>query len=113
LVWQQGGSPEIMEYKNAEKWLKKLNDHGYAGYKDWRLPTLEEAMTLMEPQKNKDGLYLDPVFDKQQTWIWTCDPVTRASQRWVVDFGNGSCYGDYFISDFNFVRAVRFGQSSP
>ena len=48
LVWQQGGSSEYMEYEQAVNWVEELNRSGYAGFNDWRLPTLEEAMSLME-----------------------------------------------------------------
>ncbi|HJO55742.1 MAG TPA: DUF1566 domain-containing protein, partial [Candidatus Scalindua sp.] len=38
LMWYQSGSDDYMRYKNAKKWLKKLNKRGYAGYRDWGLP---------------------------------------------------------------------------
>jgi hypothetical protein len=113
LMWQQGGSSNSMKFKRAKKWIYDLNNQKYAGYTDWRLPTLEEAMSLMEPKKNKDGLFINPIFDSKQRWIWTSDPYTGAAGRqWVVGFGSGGCddgilYGNYY------VRAVRFGQSSP
>jgi hypothetical protein len=39
-------------------------------YNDWRLPTLEEAVSLLESDK-KNGLFIAPVFDKWQSSIWT------------------------------------------
>ena len=52
LMWQQSGSPSHnMNYADAKKYIRKLNDDGFAGFKDWRLPTLEEVMSLMEPTK--------------------------------------------------------------
>ena len=30
-------------------------------------------MSLMEPTKKNGALYIDPVFDKKQHWIWTSD----------------------------------------
>ncbi|MGH7597802.1 MAG: DUF1566 domain-containing protein [bacterium] len=73
LMWQQGGSPEYMTYEKAKAHIAQLNKDGFAGFSDWRLPTLEEAMSLMEPSKNSDGLYIDSKFDEKQTWIWTSD----------------------------------------
>ena len=112
LMWQQAGSPEYMKFEAAKKWIADLNKKGFAGFHDWRLPTLEEAMSLIEPKKNQDGLYIDPVFYSKQTWIWTCDQVQGASSAWVVSFDNGRCYYVQFDS-ITYVRAVRFGQSSP
>ncbi len=112
LMWQQGGSSDSMEFKDAEKWIADLNKKSYAGFSDWRLPTLEEAMSLMEPEKKNEDLYIDPVFDKKQSRIWTADRVKGESWAWVVDFDLGYCY-DYNLG-YNglYVRAVRPGQSS-
>jgi hypothetical protein len=112
LMWQQGGSPERMEYEPAKNLIADLNKKGFAGYHDWCLPTLEEAMSLMEPKKNKNDLYIDPIFDSQQSWIWTCDPIQGGSWAWVVYFDGGRCYDGQF-DFYYYVRAVRFGQSSP
>ncbi len=109
LMWQQSGSQEYMNYWKAENYIRDLNDKRFAGYTDWRLPTLEEAMSLMESKKHAD-LYIDPVFDRKQTWIWTADKYS-ADAAWVVGFGIGYCYSyDVFI--YSFVRAVRGGQSN-
>ncbi len=64
LTWQQGGSNSRMTYKSAQEYIDDLNAKEFGGYGDWRLPTLEEAMSLMEPEKKNGDLYIDPVFDK-------------------------------------------------
>lgn len=93
LMWQQGGSGNYRFFEEAQKYLAQLNREKFAGYSDWRLPTLEEAMSLMEPKKNEHGLYIDPVFDKNQRWIWTADREASGG-AWVVDFNVGYCYHD-------------------
>lgn len=104
LTWQQSGSKNFMPFINAASHIQQLNAENYGGYKDWRLPTLEEAMSLMEP-KTHGELYLDPVFDRTQWWIWTAD-IERAGWAWVVHFGVGSCgRGDVALGES--VRAVR------
>lgn len=107
LMWQQSGSSN-MTYEGAKKYIEQLNREQFAGYSDWRLPTLEEAMSLMEPKKNKDGLYIDAVFDKTQRWIWTADSYS-ASAAWVVDFYGGGCRYYHVGYADDVVRAVRFG----
>lgn len=111
LMWQQSGSSEWMKFKEAKNWIADLNLKQHAGYKDWRLPTLEEAMSLMESRQHKD-LYIDPSFNSRQNWIWTRDLYQSTSRNWVVGFGTGG-YSHYDLDDTNYVRAVRSEQSSP
>jgi hypothetical protein len=116
LMWQQGGSSEeYMKYKDAKKWIEELKQKGYAVFHDWRLPTLEEAMSLIEPEQKHGVLYIDPVFDAKQRRIWTADhwktvQLRAYSLAWIVSF-DGFCYRDYFDAS-NSGRAVRSEQSS-
>lgn len=104
LTWQQGGSEEPMDFKAAQAHIKKLNAEKFAGRTDWRLPTLEEAMSLMQPRVSSDGLFTDPVFDKTQRWIWTADTMP-AGLVWVVSFSGGYC-GIYGVNNDLYIRAV-------
>ncbi len=106
LIWQQSGSKESMFYTDAKKYIEQLNREQFAGYNTWRLPTLEEGMSLMEPSKKNKDLYIDPVFDSNQDWIWTADGYDK-NASWIVSFSFGRCY--YYGSrrdDAFFVRAV-------
>jgi hypothetical protein len=105
LMWQQSGSPKKVNYADAEQYVRDLNNQKFAGYNDWRLPTLEEAMSLMEPKKQEQGLFTDSVFDKTQKWIWTADS-NALGVAWLVAFSFGNCnYYDNSIRGL--VRAVR------
>lgn len=106
LMWQQGGSSESVSFKQAKYWIEELNRIEYANYHDWRLPTLEEAMTLMKKEKKNGELFLDPSFDQTQKWIWTSDLTQSGSLAWVVFFNYGSCYVNCFDLN-NYIRAVR------
>jgi hypothetical protein len=106
LTWQHSGSPDSMTYADAKKYIQKLNNDGFAGYKDWRLPTLEEAMSLMEPTRKNKDLYIDPLFDSTQRWIWTAD-MKSSSVAWVVHFNLGYCNFFHVGSTGYYVRGVR------
>ena len=93
----------LVPWIEAEAYVDTLT---YAGFDDWRLPTLEEAMSLMEPKMNEHGLYIDPIFDRKQRWIWTADKHS-ASRAWLVHFGTGICYYHDVAHSTNYVRAVR------
>ena len=110
LMWQQGGSKNSMSYEDAKQWVTELKRNRFAGFNDWRLPTLEEAMSLMESEQ-ENGLHINPIFDSKQSWIWTADMIYGESRAWVVNFNLGYCYRYYLYVDYC-VRAVRSGQSS-
>lgn len=105
LMWHQSGSNEQMEWPEAMQWLKDLNIKGYAGHKDWRLPTVEEASSLLESSRNNSDLYIDAVFDTKQESTWTGDSYGVGS-AWYVNFSFGNV-GSSHISPYDYIRPVR------
>lgn len=108
LMWQLFGSPDELKFNKALKYIDKIRNEWFAGFgSSWRLPTIEEAMSLMKPEK-KHGLYIDPIFGREQKWIWTADSTKGGFSRWVVNFSLGTCDTAGFIYlNYNSVRAVR------
>ena len=104
LMWQQSGSYEYMKRKEVKKWLRGLNRKGYAGHNDWRIPTVEEASSLLEASEKNGNLYIDTVFDKKQRWLWTGDSCSSGGM-WRVYFDDG--YVDWGDVSLLFVRPVR------
>ena len=113
LMWHQSGSDEYMEWNKTKEWIKKLNKSGYAGYNDWRLPTLEEAVSLLE--SNWDDSYIDPVFSIKQCHIWTGDGYKHEYEGgsravfvyWTVDFDSGYLENCNQNSDVRPVRSMK------
>ncbi len=71
LAWQRGGTAGL-DLAGALAALAGLNERGYAGHRDWRLPTAEEAASLMEKTRI-DGRHIDPVFGSGVSFVWTAD----------------------------------------
>jgi len=105
LLWQRRGSSEMMKLDAAEKYIRQLNAEKFADYSGWRLPTLEEAMSLMEPKPLNRDSNIDPIFDSEQGGIWTSDKE-NIDTAWVVSFAAGAC-ASTGVDNFLYVRAVR------
>ena len=107
LMWHQSGSYNELYWDEAKEWVEDLSsEEGYAGYHDWRLPTVDEAVSLLESSKKNGGLYIDPVFSKKQEWIWNGDECEDGSVvAWGVDFNSG--YVSRSRTFYDYVRPVR------
>ena len=81
-----------------------MNRKSYAGHNDWRVPTVEEASSLLEASEKNGNLYIDTVFDKKQRWLWTGDSCSSGGM-WRVYFDDG--YVDWGDVSYLFVRPVR------
>lgn len=82
-------------------------DIGYAGYHDWRLPSREELLTLV----NLD--FFDPVVDTDifpataSDWYWSADiDATTEGTSWMVNFYDGSPASYSHVSPIK-IRLVR------
>ncbi len=121
LMWFQSGSSEYFNLKKANKWLKKANKSSYAGFDDWRFPTLEEAFSLLEDESKdnnqleslllKQGLLnssvmIDPVFDNKQWGTWTGDK-SDTGDSWIVTYVNGTISHVQAGTPATFIRPVR------
>ncbi len=107
LMWHQSGSEEYMNWKLANRWIAQLNEKGYAGFKDWRLPTVEEVVSLLEPSKKNGNRYIDHAFDTKHQWIWTGDTMSGLEAAWVVAFYDSNVCWYAFTSRYHYVRPVR------
>jgi len=106
LMWHQSGSGDEMLWNGAKEWVEDLNSEGYAGCQDWRLPTVDEAVSLLESSRINGDLYIDPVFSKKQEWILTGDEVDGSEAAWCVYIYIGLV--GWIDFDFShYVRPVR------
>jgi serine/threonine-protein kinase len=85
--------------------VRALNGQRFAGYDNWRLPTLEEALSLMSAE-TRGEFHLDPVFDAHGApFLWTADHDAEG-RGWVVYYLDG--FASVSNPTFNaYVRAVR------
>jgi hypothetical protein len=103
LAWQKTGSGNVVP--SGENYIRDLNERKFAGFNDWRLPTLEEAMSLMVADKNGFS-HLAPVFESRGAPFIVTSDSKSADDAWVVYFVEGMC--NLEKTNYNsYVRAVR------
>jgi serine/threonine protein kinase len=105
LIWQQSGTGFPMTWHQANAYVAKLNEQRFKGYKDWRLPTLHELLTLAVPPAKGSDHCISPVFDMAQKWLWSADKSTFVS-AWYMSLEMGFA-GRNDFSSFYHVKAVR------
>lgn len=124
LMWQQSGSSERIagggEDKGPQQYIGQLNRQQLGGFADWRLPTIEELASLLEPIGINQELFIDPMFNSTQKDCWSSDLLIKVEEAggytvrgpWelFVDFVEGRIdrrryQGGNTIKIF--VRAVR------
>lgn len=109
LMWQRGGS-DTMTLDRTGRYIERLNTERFAGFGDWRLPTLEEAMSLVAPEAH-DRFHIDPVFTSGVNFIWTADRAADG-RGLVIYFSDGMLSPER--AEFNaWVRAVRSAAAGP
>lgn len=90
LSWQRTGL-DIASIRTMQRNIEELNRKGFAGFHDWRMPTMEEAMSLMEPSMNGKGLYLNSCFSKDQPFIFVA-AKRKPGGYWFVDYKQGRAF---------------------
>lgn len=104
LMWHPAGSDRLMDFNRSMEWISSLNRQRFAGFSNWRLPTLEEAASLLESRKT-NGLFVNPIFSTRQRQMWTGDSYDQ-TQVWMVYFTEGCI--DINLKQFeSYVRPVR------
>jgi hypothetical protein len=105
---------------NTNAFTNAVNTQGLCGKNDWRMPTVDELMTLVycsdgkyetngsctnykSEQRTINSTYFPNTMSR---WYWSSSPHTNIEDAWVVGFDNGgSDYGGKYNGIF--VRLVR------
>lgn len=104
LVWQQSGSAFPCDWQAAREYITRLQGEQFGGRRGWRLPTINELITLLKPAPRIQDLCIAPVFDPTQRWIWSADRRSFVA-AYYVDTILGFVGWQDFSAPF-YVRAV-------
>ena len=101
LTWQRGGSPFPQQWGKAQEYIDQLNQSNHCGINSWRLPTVNELLSLLDREKSGT----DPrFFEADRKWLWSSD-LHGKLERWFVNLDMG--YAASQDKDcLNHIRAV-------
>lgn len=104
--------------KDTQGYAFKLNQEALCGFTDWRLPTVDELLSLVNKNTTSGPManvgYLGPVSVASHYWSSTSSAVQTSAERgafavWVVNFATGADIGTNFIktNEHPKIRLVR------
>lgn len=88
LLWQRGGSEWGLTLAEAREHVADMNAARFAGYDDWRLPTVDELCTLLAPPPEGGGHCVPPALDPAPDPLWTADRKSFTA-GWFVSTSMG------------------------
>ena len=105
LVWQRTFERN-KKWEEAQEYRQGLN---YAGFHDWRLPTIIELRSLVDYHRQAPCIDTNAFPDTPKDWFWSSTPLNGASNTaWWVNFDYGTTYA-YNKENTYSVRCVRGG----
>jgi hypothetical protein len=90
LMWQQAGA-DLASIRQIRAHIGRLNDDSYAGFSDWRLPTMEEALSLMTPEVHENALHMDTCFKDDTPFIFVAEE-RKPGGYWFCDYKQGTIF---------------------
>ena len=100
------------EGTDTDDFIDALNNAGFGGYSDWRLPTIKELVYLVEHSIPYPGPTIKTAFfpNTVSSYYWSSTTYAGSTiSAWSVNFYNGyDDRGNKVTS--RYVRAVRGGQ---
>jgi hypothetical protein len=107
LVWERSTDATKFNWVNAQGRCYQLNLGGRRG---WRLPSVEELSSLVDPAHTNPSLPTGhPFTNVQNDGYWSSTMISGDGNAWYVFFSYGTVYG-YVPSGTYYVRCVRAGK---
>ena len=97
------------EGTDTEDFIKALNDAGYGGYSDWRLPTDKELAYIVDYSVPFPGPTIDAGYfpNTAASWYWSGSTLAGFTDNaWLVHFDHSYVHAFFKYSSL-YVRAVR------
>ncbi len=90
LMWQQSGQ-DLTSIRKMRTHVDHLNNDKYAGFSNWRLPTIEEALSIMTQDVQANDLHMDTCFKDDTPFIFVSEE-RKPGGYWFCDYKQGTIF---------------------
>jgi serine/threonine-protein kinase len=104
LIWHRNDKGVPLNHAAADSFVETLNKGRKFGISTWRLPTVNELLTLVNDPRTSESSCPNYVWQDEKQWFWSCD-LRSENTSWYVNTRLGYT-GWQENSCRNHVRAV-------
>ena len=104
LLWEQSASEYLLTWPEAGDYVRGLNQARFAGQSGWRLPTVDELLSLITESPQSHNYCLAPPFDPGKKCLWSADRRSFTA-AWFASIDLGFVFWQDFTCHY-YVRAV-------
>jgi len=101
---------DVYSWEEADQYIQKLNHESFGGFSTWRLPTIQELVTIVDYSRYSPAI--DSIFGPTKpSWYWSSTNLAyhyayHIPDTWGVNFYSGGVI-DFSKNASTHVRAVR------
>lgn len=93
LVWDNAHDDLLLTWKDAKEYIAGLNESGYLGRTDWRLPGREEIRSIARYDDIQPAVYQNVFDNTKNAYYWTAyTDKLYYENAWGMYFGYGCTY---------------------
>lgn len=105
LVWLRQDNGQDVNWNQASHYCRSLN---FAGYRDWRLPTIDELSVLYDKTQDVNRRHIRGGIRLAGWFGWSSSTGNHSNEAWGLDFLDGGRYSDPIGDSLNgFALCVR------
>ena len=105
LIWQQRFPTDNYKWDAAVSYCNSLS---YAGYSDWRLPTPQELLTIVDNSRYNPAIDTTYFPNTPSSYFWSSSTRSDITDyAWYVNFYYGNVSDYYKDYSYIYVRCVR------
>jgi len=102
LMWAKETNDTSVDWQQATDYCRKRQ---LAGHSDWRLPTIDELLTLGGQTTNSHTVFS---YDNISQYLWSSSPGNASGKAWTMNFGYGQRYSlPLETREYTSARCVR------